>query len=296
MIYIIAGQTASGKTALALDFAKRIGGHIINGDAFQVYRGLDIGTAKPTKEEQSSVPHHLYDIVDIDQSFSIFDYQARARQLIDELLAKHVPVIITGGSGLYIRSVLFDYTFSPSRPVDMSMYLAMSSEERHRFLQSIDEESASKIHANNQRRVLRAIEIFLQTGRKKSEIEQDQKKTPLYPYVMVTLDQDKEVLAKRIRTRVEMMFSSGLQAELTALLNHYPPTAPGFRAIGYKELLANPNLSEDMLIQMIALNTRQYAKRQNTFFKNQFHIHPFKTHDDALGFLLKKHEETHNNE
>ena len=107
-----------------------------------------------------------------------FDYQARARQLIDELLAKHVPVI-TGGSGLYIRSVLFDYTFSPSRPVDMSMYLAMSSEERHRFLQSIDEESASKIHANNQRRVLRAIEIFLQTGRKKARLNRIRRSAPL---------------------------------------------------------------------------------------------------------------------
>lgn len=294
MIYIIAGQTASGKTALALDFASRIGGQIINGDAFQVYRHLDIGTAKPNDEERALVPHHLYDIVDINESFSIYDYQKKAREKIDELTSKNIPAIIVGGSGLYIRSVLFDYTFSDDKAVDMTEYETMEINRLHDELKRIDPESAAIIHANNKRRVLRAIEIYLQTGRAKSQIEREQIKTPLYQYTMVAIEIDRDQLGTRIEERVRNMFALGLRAETEKLLKIYAPTDPGFRAIGYKEFVDNPHLDDESLITLIALNTRQYAKRQKTFFKNQFTMNTYSNHNDALNDLLRIHEEYKN--
>lgn len=290
MIYIIGGQTASGKTGLALRFASLIGGEIINGDAFQVYRGLDIGTAKPTKEEQQIVHHHLFDIIDVDHKFSIFEYQKLAREKIDELLAKHIPVIIVGGSGLYIRSVLLDYQFTESKYVDMSSYEVLSNEVLHDELKKIDPESATKIHSNNRRRVLRAIEIYLQNGISKSELEKSQRKEPLYPYTLVTIELDSETLDANIKKRVQKMFELGLRNELKTMLEKYSETSPGFTAIGYKEIIENRDLDDEALIEMISLNTRQYAKRQKTFFNNQFAVHSFKDVESALNFLLQVHK------
>lgn len=291
MIYIIAGQTASGKSNLALEFAKKIGGVILNGDAFQVYQRLDIGTAKPSLEERQIVPHYLFDIVTIDHGFSIFEYQQLARAKIDECIKNCIPVVIVGGSGLYIRSVLFDYRFTDNTPIDMSEFESKSNVELHDYLQQVDKESASKIHANNRRRVLRAIEIYRQTGRAKSELENSQDKHPHYPYLMVGLSPLKEQLDEQILNRVKTMFNKGLKEEVMTLLKAYDPTSPGFKAIGYKEIIANPSLMDEALIELIAKNTRQYAKRQMTFFKNQFTIQFFPTHDQALHFLMEKHKE-----
>lgn len=291
MIYIIAGQTASGKSNLALEFAKKIGGVILNGDAFQVYQRLDIGTAKPSLEERKIVPHYLFDIVAIDHAFSIFEYQKLARAKIDECIEKCVPVVIVGGSGLYIRSVLFDYRFSNNAPVDMHEFELKSNTELHEYLQKVDPESANKIHANNRRRVLRAIEIYRQTGMAKSTLENDQDKQPHYPYLMVGLTPSKEQLDSQINNRVKMMFNRGLKEEVMILEKAYDSTSPGFKAIGYKEIIANPSFTDEELIELIAKNTRQYAKRQMTFFKNQFTIQFFPTHDQALHFLMEKHKE-----
>ncbi|HKM02508.1 MAG TPA: tRNA (adenosine(37)-N6)-dimethylallyltransferase MiaA [Bacilli bacterium] len=286
MIYIIGGQTASGKTELALEFAQKIGAHIINGDAFQVYRRLDIGTAKASKEEQSLVPHHLIDIVDINEAFSIFEYQELARKIIDRLVAKNIPVVIVGGSGLYIRSVLFDYRFSPNSEADMARFEKMDNYRLHQYLASIDEISAEKIHFNNRRRVLRAIEIYLQTGLSKSALELEQSKQPYYPYTMVMVDWDKEQLDARILERIRLMFAQGLRSELAELLETFPSSSPGFRAIGYKEMIENANYSDEQLIDLINKNTIHYAKRQKTFFKNQFNISSFTKREEALEFLL----------
>lgn len=290
MIYIIAGQTASGKTSLALKFASLIGGEIINGDAFQVYRGLDIGTAKPSLEERKTTSHHLFDIVDIDHKFSIFEYQKMARAKINELIDKNIPVIIVGGSGLYIRSVLFDYKFIETKTVDMGAYEKLTNEDLHRELKKIDEESAAKIHPNNRRRVMRAIEIFLQNGISKSELEKAQRKEPLYPYVMVALERPVDVLENNIRLRVHDMFKAGLKEEINYLLKTYPPNSPGFAAIGYRELIDNAHLNDERLIALISLNTRQYAKRQRTFFYNQFKITTFNNDEEALSFLLTTYQ------
>lgn len=291
MIYIIAGQTASGKSNLALEFAKKIGGVILNGDAFQVYQRLDIGTAKPSVEEQKIVPHYLFNIVTIDHTFSIFEYQKLARAKIDECIEKCIPVVIVGGSGLYIRSVLFDYRFTNNTSVDMRGFELKSNAELHEYLHNVDAESASKIHANNRRRVLRAIEIYLQTGTAKSTLENAQDKQPHYPYLMVGLNPSKEQLDMQINSRVKTMFNKGLKEEVMTLHKAYDSTSPGFKAIGYKEIIANPSLTDEELSELIAKNTRQYAKRQMTFFKNQFTIQFFPTHDQALHFLMEKHKE-----
>ncbi len=289
MIYIIAGQTASGKTSLALEFAKLIGAHIINGDAFQVYRELDIGTAKPSKEQQSIVPHHLFDIINIDEQFSIFQYQTMARNLIEELTKKGIPIVIVGGSGLYIRSVLFDYQFIAYPEVDLSEFDGLSNQELHDYLKTIDEESARKIHANNRRRVLRALEIFRASGQTKSALEKAQQKDPYYPYLMVSLEMDRQDLQQRIVQRIQMMFQEGLKQELAELRQRYHDDAPGFRAIGYQELIAEPQLNDDDLIDLIAKHTMQYAKRQNTFFTHQFKRVRFNDKQSALTYLLDAH-------
>jgi len=291
MIYIIGGQTASGKSDLALEFARRIGGHIINGDAFQVYRNLDIGTAKVSKEERLIVPHHLFDIIYIDENFSIFDYQTLARKKIDELIAKNIPIVIVGGSGLYIRSVLFDYRFSNDVAVDMSKFSSMTDVQVHYYLKTIDAESAEKIHVNNRRRVLRAIEIYLQTGSTKTYLENIQNKHPYYEYTMIMLDLEKEELDDKIKNRVIQMFKSGLKEELNNLLLKYEKNAPGFRAIGYKEIIEHPLLTDPQLIDLISKNTIHYAKRQKTFFKNQFEIKTFVDKSEALQYLLTTFEE-----
>lgn len=286
MIYIIAGQTASGKTKLALEFAKAVGGHIINGDAFQVYRKLDIGTAKPTVEEQSIVPHHLFDIVDINHPFSIYEYQSLVRAKIDELTTNQIPIVIVGGSGLYIRSVLFDYRFSDHIEVNMDAFSNKTPQELHAYLTQIDPKSAEKIHMNNVRRVLRAIEIYLQNGKAKSELEDEQDKRPYYQYLMVTLDKGRDYIEFKIEKRVRQMFEKGLKEELHELLKLYPKDSPGFKAIGYRELIENPMMDDEDLIRLISKNTRQYAKRQNTFFNNQFDVHKFNKDEQALQFLL----------
>lgn len=293
MIYIIAGQTASGKTELAIEFAKQIGAQIINGDAFQVYQKLDIGTAKPSIDERKIVPHHLFDIVPIDYAFSIFEYQKRAREIIDRLIKNNIPVVIVGGSGLYIRSVLFDYRFSSNEKPDMTKYSSLTDDELYHELQKIDPISANKIHPNNRRRVMRALEIYLQTGLQKSQLEADQSKTPYYPYLMVAINITKEELGLKITKRVKEMFAKGLRNEVMGLLQEFASQSPGLKAIGYKEIITNPDLNDEELVNIISRSTIQYAKRQMTFFKNQFDLEFFDTHAQALQRLIESHRGEH---
>lgn len=294
MIYIIGGQTASGKSSLALSFAKEIGGQIVNADAFQIYRKLDIGTAKPTLNEQSVVKHHLFDIVNIDEPFSIFEYQKVARSLINGLIKKNIPVIIVGGSALYIRSVLYDYKFSQNVEVDMEKYEQLTNEQLHDELNIVDKYSAKVIHPNNRRRVLRALQIYLSTGIAKSENEKKQSKEPIYPYVMVALKHSKEDLSDLIKQRVIVMFNNGFVHEANTLGKIYPLKSPGFKAIGYEDIITNNDKTDEELIQIISDKTIKYAKRQLTFFKNKFDITFVETKEQALELLKSKYGENTN--
>ena len=290
MIIVLTGPTASGKTKASIALAKALGGVIINGDAFQVYQELSIATAKPTLDEMSMAPHFLFDFVPLNEDYNVYEYQADLRSCIATLSQKNVPMIIAGGTGLYIRAGLYDYQFSDDSHIDMSGYESQSDEELHSFLKTIDPESAAKIHPNNRRRVLRAIEIFLQTGVAKSDIEAKQEHAPLYDVKFFTLDQGRYTLYERVEQRVDNMFSLGLENEVRSLVNKYGRDISAFKAIGVKEFfpyLDGECTLEDVRGQIIT-NTKKYVKRQETFFRHQFPSTWVKDEQEILSLLSQK--------
>ena len=291
MMICIVGPTGVGKSKLAIRLAKALNGEIINGDAFQIYKGMDIGTAKPTKEEREIVPHHLFDFVEPDFEYSIYTYQKNLRNKIEELQDKNVPIIICGGSGLYLKSSLYDFVLNENKSdVDMSSFEKMSNEELHNYLSSIDLEESKKIHMNNRKRVMRAIEIYLQEGKKKSEIIFLQEHKPIYDVTFVGLTKDRDELYELINKRVDLMFSLGLVDEVRNLLKKYPATLRSFQAIGYKEIISGlaSGSSEEEMKELIKKNSRNYAKRQFTYFKHQMDVKWFNDIDEAYEFSLKK--------
>ena len=181
MIISIVGPTGVGKSKLAIEVALKVHGEIVNCDAFQIYKYLDIGTAKPSKEERELVPHHLFDYVEPDYPFSVYDYQVTLRNKIKELEEKNVPIILVGGTGLYLKASLYDFSLSKEEEkIDMSKYLQMDNQTLHQELEKLDYEESLKIHQNNRKRVLRAIEICLSQGKKKSDIIMSQENKLLY--------------------------------------------------------------------------------------------------------------------
>lgn len=274
MIIVITGPTCMGKSETALEVAKAIDAEIINGDAFQCYKEMEIGVAKPPKEYFDIVKHHLYSFVDVDHDYSIAEYQQNLRTKINELLSKGKNIIIVGGSGLYIRSALYDYDFKDNNEVDMSKYLAMDNRTLHDELRKIDAREAEKIHMNNRKRVLRAIEIYLSTGESKSQLISKQEHKPIYDVRFFVRDIDREVLYKRIDQRVDKMIENGLVDEVNNLYKKYGDKPHAFQAIGYKEIISylNNDYDKETAISKIKQNTRNYAKRQLTYIRHQFPV------------------------
>ncbi len=294
MIYVIGGTTASGKSSLAVSFAQKTNAIVINGDAFAIYNELNVGTAKPSREELELMDNFMFNHCSITEQFSIYDYQQAVRAIIDKYQNIR-PIIIVGGSGLYIRSVLYDYRFSKEVPrVDEKEYLGLSNLALHNKLKEVDSVSANLIHPNNRKRVLRALAIAENAELIKSESEAKQQKEPLFAHVIVCLDKPKQQLNINIRERITRMFTQGLRQEVTELMEKYPHNLQALQAIGYKEIINNFTASDEFLIDLIAKNTIKYAKRQRTFFKHQFNSIWFSDEKAALAYLLKKHEEKEN--
>ncbi|MDY0214864.1 MAG: tRNA (adenosine(37)-N6)-dimethylallyltransferase MiaA [Bacilli bacterium] len=291
MIFVIGGVTASGKSDLAFTFAKKVNGIIINADAFAFYRELNIGTAKPSKEELESVPTFLFNNLKLDDKYSIYDYQQDARRLIKKYETLKKPIIFVGGSGLYIRAALYNYELKNEDAPEIKDDPTISNLTLHSELANLDYEASLKIHPNNRKRVLRALAIVKAHKTKKSDIDNKANSNPLYPFIMVNLDAPKVELEKRIEARTKKMFQDGLRAEVQGLLGKYIENVQGLQAIGYKEILQNPDETDDFLMSLISLRTRQYAKRQRTFFRNQFTGIWFTDKDAALKYLLEKYEE-----
>ncbi len=289
MILVLTGPTGSGKSDLALSLAKRLGAAIVNADAFQVYQELNIATAKPTPEMRAEAPHFLYDFVPLTSSYSVAEYQADMRSVLGFCTANYPHTIIAGGTGLYIKAALFDYEFAESEAVDMSGYASMSDEELHATLAGFDPKSAETIHPHNRVRVLRAIEIFLSGGRRKSDIEAEQNHAPIYPALFFGLEGDREELYDRVNRRVESMFAQGLLEETIPLIERYGRDARAFRAIGVKELF--PYIDGFMSLEdtkaLIAKNTRNYVKRQLTWCRHQFDLNWIKGEDEILSMIEK---------
>lgn len=289
MIIVITGPTCMGKTETAFYLAKKLNAEIVNGDAFQCYKEMDIGVAKPEEKYLKEVPHHLYSFVDVNHDYSIAEYQTNLRNEIDMLIKKNKNIIIVGGSGLYIRSALYDYEFSENKQIDMSKYNEMDNRSLHDELKKIDPMDAEKIHMNNRKRMLRAIEIYLSNGESKSDIISKQQHKPIYDVRFFVRDMDREELYKRINLRVDEMMKKGLLKEVQSLYKKYGDKPHAFQAIGYKEIIEylNRKISLEEAVELIKKNTRNYAKRQLTYIRHQFPVEYYKNNEHLLELIEK---------
>jgi tRNA dimethylallyltransferase len=272
MIYIIGGPTGTGKTSLATTLAKAWHAPIINADAFQMYQGMDIGTNKDLNSLKG-IEHYLFDVILPTESMTVARYQREARQWFDSLQRKHPRIILVGGTGLYVKASLFDFSFAQheSNP-DLSKFETFTNEELHEYLVKIDPTSSRRIHHNNRRRVLRAIAILLATGKTKTEQEHEQKKEILYPATWIGMNPNREDLYTSIDKRVMSMFDQGLVNEVQSLTKSFGNDLQAFQAIGYKEVIRHlkGEIDLDSTIKLIQQSTRRYAKRQLTYFRHQF--------------------------
>lgn len=279
-LLVVVGPTASGKSAYALEKAQALGGEIISGDSMQIYRGMDIGTAKPTAEEQNAVRHHLIDIADIDEAFSAAKFVSLASKAIEDIVSRGKLPIIAGGTGLYIDTLVSGTTLSATEddPVLRENLLREAEEfgaiALHGKLKKIDPEAAEAIHPNNIKRVARALEIYCKTGITKTELDKKSKQNEsIYsPHTVYIMPKERETLYKRIDLRVRKMFEEGLEKEVEALnARGLRETVTASQAIGYKEFYPyfDGFLSIGEVEEAICLNTRHYAKRQLTWFNRK---------------------------
>lgn len=277
-VIVIVGPTAVGKTALGVQLAQLFNGEVISGDSMQVYRGLDIGTAKVTDAEKGAVPHHLIDVRDVDEPYTASDFQQMGRAKINKITAReHIPIVV-GGTGLYIESLLYNMSHGEADPdPDFRTEMeALAEKESRQFvwekLEAIDPEAADNIHPNNLVRTVRALEVHHVTGQKFSDYKKQQnERQPLYDTFIIGLNTDRELLYNRINQRVDLMMADGLIDEARWLDCAVSRDAQSIRGIGYKELFAyfdgDINLQE--ATSDIKQASRHYAKRQLTWFRNK---------------------------
>ncbi len=283
-VLAVVGPTAGGKTALSISLAKALQGEIVSCDSMQIYRGMDIGTAKPTTEEQSTVPHHLIDFVDPSRPYSCAEYAVDARAIIQDITARGKLPVLCGGTGLYLDAVLLGGSFD-STPNDAAVrerWQAIAVEKGaqyvHDALRTVDPESADAIHPNNVKRVLRALEIYECCGVPKSELDRRSRERGLcYDACVIGLRyHSRELLYSRIDRRVDIMLEQGLLAETQRLLDEgvFDHNATAAQAIGYKELLGylRGECSLDEAADRLKMATRHYAKRQMTWFSAKSYV------------------------
>ena len=268
MVVVIVGPTGVGKTKLSIELAKKINGEIINADSTQVYKELDIATAKVTEEEKENIPHHLFDIKDIKEDYTVYDYQKDAREKIKEVLDKGKTPILVGGTGLYIKACLYNYCFNESK--NNNMYDDISTEELYDRLIQID--NNTDIHKNNRKRIIRALNYYEDT--KQSISSKEKSNELLYDAVFIGLRTDRETLYNRINKRVDIMVESGLLDEAKKIYDSNIRAKAILTPIGYKELFpyfeGTSTLEE--CLDKIKQNSRKYAKRQDTWNRHQFDV------------------------
>ena len=264
-IIVIVGPTGVGKTKLSIELAKRLDAEIINGDSVAIYRGLDIGSAKPTIEEREGVVHHLFDIRDVWEDYSVFDYQKDVRKLIDEINSRGKRIIIVGGTGLYIKAALYDYKFTEGTV--SNDYDGLSNEELMKKILSYD--VSIDVHVNNRQRLVRLLNKL----ENDEEFSYDKDKA-LYPIKVIGLTTDRDYLYERINKRVDLMMENGLFTEVNNLKKYYKSSRILNSGIGYKEFAGyfDGKFSLDEVIDLIKQDSRRFAKRQYTFFKHQFDV------------------------
>ena len=278
-LIILTGPTASGKTALSVELAKRIGGEIISADSMQVYRYMDVGSAKVTIEEMDGVPHHLIDVLDPQDSFNVVTFQEMAKEAMKKIYANgHIP-IVAGGTGFYIQALLYDIDFTDNDgDMEYRHHLEELAKEQgaevlHSMLKEVDPPSAEAIHANNVKRVIRALEFYKKTGQRISDHneEERQKESP-YNFAYYVLNMDRATLYDRIDLRVDKMIEAGLEEEVKQLKDMgCTRDMVSMQGLGYKEILdyLNGELSLEEAVYILKRDTRHFAKRQLTWFKRE---------------------------
>ncbi|WP_100010886.1 tRNA (adenosine(37)-N6)-dimethylallyltransferase MiaA [Lentibacillus sediminis] len=289
-VIVIVGPTAVGKSRLSVEIAKRFNGEVISGDSMQVYRGMDIGTAKISSQEMQGIPHYMVDIRDPNQPFSAADFQSYVQYYIKDISSRGSIPVIAGGSGLYIQAALFDYHFSDQeRDVQVTERMEKQMEEEgsmplYKRLQEIDPAQAKKIHPNNRRRVVRALEIYETTGMTMTEWQKEQQLTSPYRLLFIGLEMSRELLYRRINERVDIMLEKGLLDEVRGLYEKGLEGCGSMQAIGYKEFIPyfKGEQSLERSVELLKRNSRRYAKRQYTWFKNKLDIPWYEVTPDSI--------------
>ena len=287
MLIVIVGPTGSGKTSLALTLSKKYSAPIINGDAFQIYKEMDIGTAKVERDSEDYKKHYLLDIVYPNETYSVKEYQEDFRKTYLELKKKYPTIIVCGGTGLYIRAALYDYVFEDEEEADVSDLEELSNEELYELLKKVDMKATETIHMNNRKRVIRALQIARTHESNKSENIDKQDHALFFKDEDVRfyfINPNREELYENINARVDQMFENGLVDEVKGLLNKYDLSLTAKAAIGYKEVIdyLEGKCTLEECKELIKKRTRNYAKRQVTFFKHQLPCKEFAIREELL--------------
>ncbi|WP_214269345.1 tRNA (adenosine(37)-N6)-dimethylallyltransferase MiaA [Staphylococcus pseudoxylosus] len=298
-LIVLVGPTAVGKTEFSIELAKKVDGEIISGDSMQVYKQMDIGTAKITQDEMSGIPHHMIDILEPDENFSAYEFKNRAQRLIKEITARGRVPIIAGGTGLYIQSLIYNYDFedetiSEQKSLEIEATLSeldqLSNESLHQYLATFDEVSAQDIHPNNRKRVRRAIQYYLKTKKLLSSRKKVQQFTENYDTLLLGIEMSRDILYQRINKRVDIMLERGLVSEVQQLVDNGYETSQSMQAIGYKEIVPviKQELSLDEATEKLKQHSRNYAKRQMTWFKNKLDVLWLDRERKSLSLMLEE--------
>ena len=282
-IIVITGPTAVGKTKLSIELAKKYNGEIINADAVQIYKGLNIGSAKVTEKEKENIPHHLFDIKEVDEEYTIYHYQKDCRRIIKEIQSRGKTPILVGGTGLYIKSALYDYKLSEEK--ETNNYDDLSCEQIYNELLKVDKDI--QIDKNNRRRLIRALNYYKENN---ESINNNKTDKLLYDTLFIGLTTDRNILYQKINDRVDVMIKEGLIEEIKPYYDKNIRTKPLLNAIGYREIYKyfDGEYSLEEAIEKIKQNSRHYAKRQYTFFNHQIPVVWFDTDYDNFNNTIKK--------
>lgn len=276
IVYVIGGPTASGKSKLAVELAKKVNGEIISADSMQIYKEMNIGTAKVNKEEMQGVQHYLVDFVSPDERYSVSNFKKDAEKAIEEILEKGKTAIVVGGTGLYIDSLIYGIEFQ-NEEVDLEYREKLNKiadekglESLYKKAQEIDPEAMKKISINDRKRIIRVLEIYHKTGKTKTEQElQSRKNEVKYEYKVFAITMDREKLYERIEKRIDFMIEQGLIEEVKQILEKYHTFPTAMQGLGYKEVVEylEGSCTKEEMIEKIKKETRHYAKRQLTWFR-----------------------------
>lgn len=280
-VIVIVGPTASGKTKLSIELAKRLNGEIISADSMQIYKEMNIGTAKPTIEEQGNIQHYMLNFISPNKRYSVSDYTKQARKHIEEILQKGKVPIIVGGTGLYIDSLINEIEFV-EQPTDFEYRNELEKiakeqglENLYKMAKEIDCEAAEKISSNDRKRIIRILEIYKQTGKTKTQLDIESRQKQLkYDYKVFGINMERQNLYSRINLRVDKMMENGLVKEVEEIYSKYNEFPTAMQGIGYKEVVEylNKNITQEEMIEKIKQESRRYAKRQLTWFRKNKNI------------------------